>query len=99
MRDSHLKKEDYFNEPTFKTIRINSTKIEEGKKAGYFHFFGNLTIKGTTKPIDFEFSAAQQQKSYLFVGSFKIDRRQFKVGGNSFSLSDNVTIDLSILAK
>jgi hypothetical protein len=33
----------------------------------------------------------------LFMGQFKINRRDFKVGGNSWVLSDDVTVTLSVL--
>jgi len=35
----------------------------------------------------------------VLKGSFTIDRRHFKVGGNSMILGDNVTVDLLINTK
>jgi polyisoprenoid-binding protein YceI len=53
-----------------------------------------------TKEVKFPFTAtARDGGSYLFEGSFKLNRRDFGVGGNSISLSDEVTITLSISTK
>jgi polyisoprenoid-binding protein YceI len=61
--------------------------------------YGNLTIKGVTKPIEFGFGATPKNGGYLFDGEFKINRRDFGVGGNSVSLSDKLTVTLSVFAK
>jgi len=61
--------------------------------------FGNLTIKGVTKPVEFGFSASPQNGGYVFDGEFKINRRDFGVGESSVSLSDNLTVTLSVFAR
>ncbi len=95
-RDGHLKKEDYFNSPAFPKISIVSTKITNAGKAGSYLFDGIVTIKGKAKNISFPFTAAAAGDGYLFDGSFKINRRDFKVGGNSLVLSDVLTVNLKI---
>lgn len=98
-RDEHLKKAEYFDVNTYKTIRFKSTKIVLSKNAGRFYMYGNLTIKGVTKPVEFGFSATPKSGGYAFDGEFKINRRDFGVGGSSVSLSDNLTVSLSVFAK
>jgi polyisoprenoid-binding protein YceI len=98
-RDKHLRKDDYFNVAEHPRIHIKSTKIATANKEGWLYFFGTLTIKGVTKEISFPFQATEKNGGYIFTGGFKINRRDFKVGGNSFSLSDNLTVDLSVFAK
>lgn len=98
-RDGHLKKADYFDATTYKTIRFKSTKITRSSVAGRFYVFGNLTIKGVTKPVEFGFGATPKDGGYVFDGEFTINRRDFGVGGSSVSLSDNLTVSLSIFAK
>jgi polyisoprenoid-binding protein YceI len=63
------------------------------------YMFGNLIIKGVSKEIKFPFKATPKDDGFLFEGEFKINRRDFKVGGNSLSLSDDVTVSLSVFAK
>lgn len=98
-RDKHLKKADYFNVAQFPLISFVSSKITKGNAAGLYKVAGNLTIKGTTKPIEFDFTASPTNKGYQFKGSFTINRRDFKVGGSSLPLSDNLTVQLDIIAN
>ena len=98
-RDEHLRKEEYFNAPTYPVIHLVSTKIEPGTDLKNFIFKGNLTIKNITKPISFLFSAEGKPGGALFVGSFDINRIDFGVGKESFSLANKVKITLSAFAK
>jgi len=99
MRDSHLKKEDYLNATQYPEITFTSTKVSPSTKDGYLFIFGNLSIKGVTKPISFPFQALPNGDGYTFVGSFTINRRDYEVGGSSISMSDQVSIELKIAAK
>ncbi len=98
-RDEHLRKEEYFNVETYPVIHLVSTKIEPGADLKHFVFKGNLTIKNITKPISFPFSAEGKSGGALFVGSFDINRIDFGVGKESFSLSNRVKITLNAFAK
>jgi polyisoprenoid-binding protein YceI len=98
-RDEHLRKAEYFDAPTYKTIQLISTKITTSSIAGRYYMFANLTIKGVTKPVEFGFGAIPKDGGYVFDGEFKINRRDFGVGGSSVSLSDKLTVSLSVLAK
>ena len=98
-RDDHLRKAEFFDAATFKTIQFKSTKITLSTSTGRFYMFGNLTIKGVTKPVEFGFAATAKDGGYLFEGEFKINRRDFGVGGSSVSMSDNLTVSLSVVAK
>jgi polyisoprenoid-binding protein YceI len=97
-RDKHLKKTDYFNVAQFPLISFVSSKITQRATAGQYKVAGNLTIKGTTKPIEFDFTANPTNKGFQFKGAFTINRRDFKVGGSSLPLSDNLTVQLDIIA-
>jgi polyisoprenoid-binding protein YceI len=97
-RDNHLRKEEYFNVAQFGTIRFVSSKITvsaDGEKI----VEGLLIIKGISKMISFPFTVATQlDGSLLLKGSFQINRRDFKVGSASLILSDNLTVQLQIVA-
>ncbi len=97
-RDNHLKKEEYFNSAAFPKINIVSTKITNGSTAGSYLFEGVVTIKGTSKNISFPFTAVAVNDGYQFDGSFKINRRDFKVGGSSLVLGDVLTVNLKVAA-
>jgi polyisoprenoid-binding protein YceI len=98
MRDSHLKKEDYLSADAFPLLSFTSTKVTSSTKEGYLFIFGNLTIRGVTKPISFPFQALPSGKGYIFTGSFSISRKDFGVGGGSISMNDMVNVTLKVLA-
>lgn len=98
-RDDHLRKSDYFDAATYKTINFKSTKVVKSTVAGRFYVYGNLTIKGVTKPVEFGFGATPKDGGYVFDGEFEINRRHFGVGGSSISMSDKLTVSLSVFAK
>lgn len=98
-RDRHLKKSDYFDIDQFPILQFVSTSISKSAKMGKYKIAGNLTIKGITKPIEFDFTANPNSSGFIFNGSFTVNRREFNVGGNSLSLSDNVNISLSIASN
>ncbi len=95
-RDGHLKKEDYFDVANYPHIHFVSSTIT-ADKSGSYTVSGSLTIKKTTKEISFPFTATIAGDGIIFKGEFKINRRDFGVGGSS-TLSDNVNLSLSVVA-
>ena len=83
---------------SFPLITFTSTKVSASNKGGVFIVSGTISIKGTTKSIDFPFTAKAVQNGYLFTGTFKLNRRDFGVGSSSFILSDNLEVSFSVNA-
>ena len=98
-RDKHLLKEEYFGAEKHPVIKLVATKITASSGENSFTMFCNLRIKNITKSISFPFTATPQENGYQFKGEFKINRRDYGVGGNSMTLSDNLTVFLSVFAK
>jgi polyisoprenoid-binding protein YceI len=98
MRDNHLRNETYFDVKNYPRIRFVSTKITTSNKSGILFIFGKLTIKNQTKDISFPFTATSANDGYLFNGTFKINRRDFNIGGAS-TISDELEVSLNILSK
>ncbi len=96
VRDNHLRKSEFFDVEKYPVIHFVSTKITTSTNAGHFYVFGNLTIKGVSKAVEFGFSATPSANGYLFTGGFDINRRDFGVGGSSISMSDNLTVTLTV---
>jgi polyisoprenoid-binding protein YceI len=92
MRDNDLRKETYFNVAKYPTINFVSTAVSAANVTG------NLTIKGTTKQINIPYTVTASGNGYVFEGKFSLNRRDFDVGGSSFTLSDNVDVQIKILA-
>ena len=98
-RDNHLRKAEYFDVEKYPKISFRSTKITTTNKPEYLYMTGVITIKNVSKEISFPFTHTAKDGGILFAGEFKLDRREFGVGGKSFSLSDQLTVELSIFAK
>ncbi len=98
MRDDHLRGADYFDVKNYPQIRFVSVKVSSTNKNGTLFVSGKLTMKGITKDISFPFTVQPVQNGYLFNGEFKLNRRDFKVGGGS-TVSDNLTVMLKVMAR
>ncbi len=96
MRDGHLKKEEYFDVAKHPTIIIQSTSITRGAGNDQYKGIFNVTIKGVTKQVTIPFTFTTNGSTGKFSGSFTINRRDFKVGGSSWILSDKATVTLDV---
>lgn len=97
-RDGHLRKEEYFDVAKYPVITITSTRIVATNITNRYYFAGTLTIKGITQPIGFGFTAVPFGNGWQFAGEFEINRRNFKVGGGSLVLQDQLKVQLSVSA-
>jgi polyisoprenoid-binding protein YceI len=98
MRDNHLRDESYFDVKNHPRIHFVSTKITLSNKKEELFMFGKLTIKNQTKEITFPFTATPSHDDYMFKGTFKINRKDFNIGGSS-TISNELEVNLNILSK
>ena len=94
LRDSHLKKEDYFDVEHFPVISFVSSRTINSKD-GMMLAYGMLTIKSRSREIVIPFKADATGDGYLFKGQFTINRHDFDVGGSSI-IGDNAIVSLSV---
>jgi len=97
MRDNHLRKEDYLDAQNYPRIRFVSDRVTVDNNA-HFTVTGKLTIKNTTQEITIPFTATPKNEGYIFTGEFRINRKDFKVGGSS-TISNGLTVQFSVFAK
>lgn len=107
-RDTHLKSPDFFDVQTFPQLTFRSTRIEGSEDS--LRVFGDLTIRGTTRPVVFEGTfegAATDPWGNQRVGyeaHAKINRKDFGLGWNQaletggVVVGDEVRIELSVEA-
>lgn len=98
MRDNHLRKQDYFDVTQFPVIQFSSTKVVKGN-AGDGIVSGKLTIKNITKEITFPFTFSIANGSPRFKGEFRLNRRDYVVGGSSISLADELKVIIDVSFK
>jgi len=97
-RDEHLKQEDYFDAENYPNITFKSLKIAP-KSEDTYNVTGELTIKNTTKKITIPFNIKNTQSGLELTTNFEINRRDYKVGGGSFTLSNTAKIAITYLKK
>ena len=97
-RDTHLRKEEYFDVAKYPKISFSSDKVEKTATAGLYIAKGKFTVKGISKSVSIQFKAKAQNGGYLFNGKVVINRKDFGVGGNSLVLSDNLTLTFNVFA-
>jgi len=92
-RDKDLLKVKYFDVDNFSEINFSSTKIEKLQENSY-SLTGNLTIKNTTELITVPFEIETSNGSLVIQSEFELNRRDYKVGGKSWAMSDQVKIKI-----
>ena len=86
-RDEHLLSNDFFDAAKFPNMIFRSTKVE-GAAGNRFKVFGDLTIRGITRPVtlDAEYSGpikgTEGELSIGFSGTAKINREDFGLNWN-----------------
>jgi polyisoprenoid-binding protein YceI len=98
-RDNHLRKAEYFDVEKYPKISFKSTKVTTTNREGYLYLYGIITIKNVSKEISFPFTQKDKDGGILFEGEFILNRRDFGVGGKSFSVADDLSVELSIFAR
>ena len=86
-RDAHLRSSDFFEVEKFPQMKFTSTRIEQTDDES-FNLYGNLTLKGVTKPVklNMEFNGIvkdlQGQEKAGFLVSGKINRSDWGINLN-----------------
>jgi polyisoprenoid-binding protein YceI len=96
LRNKHLRKEEYLDVAVYPQLKFVSKKIAAASEKDTWIITGLLTIKKVSKEISFPFKIISGNNIYRLTGEFKINRRDFSVGGSSFSMVDMVTVLLNV---
>lgn len=99
LRDNHLREETYLHVKKYARIKFASFNITRNNELNKWILTGELTIKGVTRKVSFPFSVSKENDASHFMGEFKINRRDYGVGGKSLSMADEVTVMLNVKAK
>jgi|LakMenEpi03Aug12_release.lakeMendotaPanAssembly.Ray.scaffolds.fasta_scaffold05831_2 polyisoprenoid-binding protein YceI len=94
MRDKHLReKDEFFHVKKFPSIEMKSVKIES-ENAQQYRVTWDLTMKGITLRFKSSMTAVQENGKLVLQTTFKLNRKEWKVGGNSITMSDVVSVQL-----
>ncbi len=96
-RDEHLREEEYFDVKKYPLISFVSGNIQKAGK-DQFVVSGRLTIKKDTRDIQIPFTVDKSGNGYLFTGSFKMNRRDYGVGGGS-TISNDLMVEIKVAAR
>jgi len=96
-RDNHLREEEYFDVKNYPLIRFVSDNVRAGSKTGEYVATGTLTIKKKSKAIQLPFTALKNGNGWMLSGGFKMNRRDFDIGGSS-TLSNELEVAIKVLA-
>jgi polyisoprenoid-binding protein YceI len=86
---THLKSDDFFGVEKFPTATIVITGSDSFDK-GSASVRGNLTIKGTTQPVEFKATIKKDPDGMWFYSVVIVDRTKFNVRYGSGSFFDNL---------
>ena len=95
LRNKHLKKSEYFNVEKFPLIQMKLKRLEKENKNWKGTFV--LTLKGITKEVMLPVTFSESGKVGSLKGNFTIDRRDYAVGGSSWTIGDDVEIIINVI--
>ncbi len=97
--DDHAKNSSWFDVAKYPKITFKSlgfTKVTTG-----YSVLGELTLHGIKKPVSIPFTFINKGKEAEFVGSFKINRKDYGINGNMFGfmVGDIFDVQLKVPVK
>jgi polyisoprenoid-binding protein YceI len=100
-RDASLLDKDWFNAKEFPEAKFESQSIAKAADGSY-EAQGQLTLKGTTKPIVMKFTLTPEGAMAKFAGSMTINRFDFNVGegwNDTSWVAQDVGVDIKLDLK
>jgi len=85
--ESHLKDEDFFDVNNYPTSKFKINSSDEKK------IYGIITIKNTSKPIEFGYKLQSRGGQYIVFSEIKIDRTEFDISYKSKTIFPDQFLD------
>ena len=101
-RDGHLKSPDFFDAANHPKITFEATKYENVDNDGSYELYGNLTIRGISKPVklDVEFGGVVKDlwggTRAGFTINGKVDRKEWGLTWNAATEAGGVLVSDTI---
>jgi polyisoprenoid-binding protein YceI len=97
-RDSHLRKEEFFNAAKFPSILFKLTSLKK-LSSGDYMLYGKLTMKDVTKDVSMTMKLSVKNSIELYEANLKINRLDYHVGEDSWVMSDDAFITIKIVSQ
>lgn len=94
MMNKKAQTEEWFDAEKYPQIKYVSNKIEKSDKG--ITVYGDLKIKGTSKPTKINVAVKNSGDKAEFSGTFNVNRIDFKVGHKSETVPDVLKIEFEI---
>ena len=96
-RDNHLRKEEFLYVDKYPEIHFKSIAIKQQGNA--YLVTGKLTIKDVTKDVSLTLTPSKNGALDVYQTSLAINRLDYHVGEDSWTMSDDVLITIKIATK
>ncbi|QYR52798.1 YceI family protein [Lysobacter soyae] len=100
--DKHLMSADFFDAAKYPTASFKSTKVEREGNGNRYKIYGNLTIKGVTKPVVLDATLNHAGEHPMmkvpavgFDATTQIKRSDFGIAAFVPAVSDNIDIRIT----
>lgn len=93
LRNKHLKKAEYLNAEKFFLVQMKLKRME--KEGNNLKGTFLLTLKGISKELVMPIVFSETGKAASLKGNFTLNRRDYQIGGNSWTMSDEVKIEIT----
>jgi polyisoprenoid-binding protein YceI len=92
LRDKHLQNPVYFHAELFPSLEVDLVRVEKFTETQFTGIF-RIRIKGVEKEMSLPVQWKRVDNQYVFTSEFSVNRRDFKVGGKSWTLSDLARVE------
>ncbi len=96
-RDRHLLSADFFEADTYPYIYFTAESVQ--KKGKQYEVTGKMKLKYTTSRITIPFQFIDNGEQGLFSGNMTINRFDYGVGGNYFTMGEEVQIEIRVAVQ
>lgn len=93
-RDKHLRNKDFFEVEKYPVITFTSAQVL--KTSAGFVADGTLKIKDVSRSVKIPFTYSGDSEAGVFQGTVNLNRIDYHVGSNSMTMSDDVTVLLTV---
>jgi polyisoprenoid-binding protein YceI len=94
LQNKHAKSDEWFDVAKYPQIRFVSRSIT--RTAGGYQVTGDLDMHGVKRPVTIPFTFSKTAQGGTFVGSFTVNRNDFKIGKPGGDVGEQIKLSISV---